>query len=70
MDGWKDGWVGGWAGGRTDGRTDGRMDGRIRGPTAPIHVGLKEWALCALLLVSPRHLQRRSTSDDVRDLYQ
>jgi hypothetical protein len=28
------------------------IDTRIRGPTAPMHLGLKEWALCAPLLVS------------------
>jgi hypothetical protein len=38
------------------------IDTRIRGPTAPMHPGLKEWALCAPLLISP---VRCSTSHNV-----
>jgi hypothetical protein len=30
-----------------------QIDTRIRGPTAPMHLGLKERTLCAPLLVSP-----------------
>jgi hypothetical protein len=40
------------------------MDTRIWSPPAPIHLGLKE------PFSFPHHLQRRSTSDDVRDFYQ
>jgi hypothetical protein len=35
-----------------------------------MHLGHKGRALCAPLFSLPRHLQRRSMSDDVRDLYQ
>jgi hypothetical protein len=60
--------------GRMDGRTDGRTDGRMGGyadsgpysPDAPRP--LETGPLCTAVSV-PHHLQRRSTSDNVRDLY-
>jgi hypothetical protein len=43
--------------------------GRGHGATNPSHLRLYLQALCAPPFSSARHLQRRSTSCDMRDLY-